>query len=116
MLLLPARVPYWHVYGGDGPAMKRLFADLRIDAEKHPSLWRLPLWVTGCQNASEMDRQGWAYDDVLTLCKAVVVQKKWECRRVIRQAENIITCTRYLPEVKPAEIVQLDFWELGKAA
>lgn len=107
--LLPARVPssMWHIYGDDGPAMVRLFAELGIDDDKHPSLWRLPLWVTGCQNASEMDRQGWVYDDVLRLCKAVVAQKKWECRRVIRQAENIIPFTYRLPAPKSRKVIRM---------
>ena len=85
ILLLPARVPSsrWWLDGHDGPAMVRLLRELHCEG---PSLWRVPLRATGCQNASEMDRRNLDYETVKAACRRILYAEKLQTAQSIGAA------------------------------
>ena len=85
LLLLPARVPSsrWWLNGHDGPAMVRLLRELRCEG---PSLWRVPLRATGCQNASEMDARNLDYDSVKAACRRILYAEKLQTAQSIHES------------------------------
>lgn len=102
ILALPARVPSsrWWLDGRDGPAMTRLLNELRCQG---PSLWRVPLRATGCQNASEMDRRNLDYDSVKTACKRILAAEKLQDATI----GNLEKCPHIIGLVLPARCGQV---------
>ncbi len=114
ILLLPARVPSsrWWLDGHDGPAMVRLLRELRCDG---PSLWRVPLHATGCQNASEMDKRNLDYDSVKAACWKILYAEKLQTAQSIHEARCGHVIGLRLPArceaVKVARFEQLPLFE-----